>query len=207
MKSRSILNILRPRSYSDNVIGEIRNFEELNKITLPPIYSLFYKTFEIEDDIEFCYRYYYEEPRSSKGKSLITRNIEFEPKPNYLPSLDYFFKLNSIGTVLDKYTDDGTYDEENESSLRDKKLLPIIKHDNSMLITVSYDKHNIDNIYLYNTDLSEKDGRFQKLADDVFHYLRGTIISDDEDQKELYKSLSKNWNDEHWKRTTEDNNR
>ena len=198
MNSNSILSTLKVRDFENDISDSIKNFENELGIELPRLYKCFCETFQLGENYSIGESYY--DAKFEHGIDAISRLSDFNPLPNIMPQLDQIFDLDTIRVVLKNYINDGTYDPESESSLIDKSLLPIIKHDNAMLITAGYGVDNHDMIFLHNTDKDEDDGRFIKLANNVFHYLRGLVIYDDPDQKDLYSNLHKKWNEEFWRK-------
>jgi hypothetical protein len=196
MKDINILNCLKVRSHQVDVSEQVISFENFCHYKLPPLYKTFYKTYYLGEDT-FLNREYY--LYDSKRKLLVSQSVVVLQKRDSLPELEQIFDLDTIKIVLDNYSNDGTYEIGIDSSLSDKKLLPIMKHDNAMLIAVGYGLENQDEIYLYNTDKSDEEGRFVKLADDIFEYLRGVMVCDDPDTSELYSKLYKKWNEDFWR--------
>lgn len=194
MKSVSILETLIVRDWNDDVSMEILKFEKRTSIQLPPIYKVFYRTYQIPTFSNEMYI----DSNADLGMVEVERMCKFLPKPNFFPPLQDIFELEAVRSALENYKNDGTYDPNTESSLADKKLIPIMKFDNAMLVTVSYSSENLDKIYLYNTDMDEGEGRFLFLGNDVFHFLRCFSVFDDPDEKDLYGRLYRNWNDDFW---------
>ena len=199
MKTRSMLNWLKARPFEADITDEIKMFEEKTGIRIPPIYKVFCETYELGEDTVFLENNYY----LKKGElHYISLAYDFLPYETSMPGIEQIFELDIIPHIIEIYHEDGTYDEETESGLSDKELLPIIKCSNAILIKVGYGKENVDQIYLYDVNKFEEEGnRFVLIANNIFHFMRGMMMFDDPDgdMDEEYEKLYKNWTEDFWR--------
>jgi len=197
MKENSILRDLFTRPFKEDVTEYLVEFQEYTGIIFPPIYKVFQETFLTGSGPgNMGYDYYLKVEYNDLR--LISRDCDFRPKSNYLEPIEYFYSLEEMKIVLKKYNYDDTFDPATTPSLTDKKLLPIIKHTNEVLVCVGYSDKNSDKIYIYNTE-AEGEDRFVKIANNIFHYLRGTIVFDASYETELYAKLYRKWNEDFWR--------
>ncbi len=189
MNRYSLLGILNSRKYESNVKREIEIFERKMGISIPPVYKIFYESFEVGED-SLLQIEYYKDPEAENGKTLLFRGMDFSPKPNFFPPIDYFFDLNAIQVVLDNYSHEDFILE---------KLLPIVKMSNDIVVAVSYENDTQDQIIVVNTFLDKNEGKHSIIADNIFHFLRGVEIFDEDSEAFIYNKLYQNWNEDFWR--------
>ncbi len=184
MKEVNFLNQTKVRGFNEDISHELEEFEELMQISLPPIYKLFYTTFDITSYFS-TYPLYFLNPKFNK-LSRLPGGMRYDFDKNKLPTFEYFMDLKTSIQGFNNYS---------EFNLKQEELFPIIKLSNDMIINVGYGKENLDHIVLLDID---KDELFLKMGDDIFHFLRGVILIEPP-VKALYDKLYLNWNEEFWR--------
>jgi hypothetical protein len=185
MKEVNFLNETKVRGFSEDVSHEIDEFEKLLNISLPPIYKLFYRTFDVNSYFS-TYPKYFLNPKFNKISHL-PGEMKYEISKVDMPSFEYFMDLKISIQAYNNY---------DEFNLEKEKLLPIIKLSNEMIINVGFGKKNLDSIVLLDI---ERDELFLQLGDNIFHFLRSVIIAESPVPESLYNKLYLNWNEDFWR--------
>ena len=184
MKEVNFLNETKVRGFNEDVSKEIGDFENIMDFNLPPLYKLFYQTYDISTNF-YTYPRSYLNPKFNK-KSSIPINLKYEIGKINMPAFEYFMDLKISIQAYKNYS---------EFNLNEHKLLPIIKLSNEMIINVGYGSANLDDIILLESD---SDNLFKKLGENIFHFLRGVILSDSQTSN-TYNKLYLNWNEDFWR--------
>lgn len=192
MKSVNYLNRTRIRQFDENVDNDIKKFESDMNIALPPIFKLFYQTFDMQSNWSPV-PVQYLNPKFNK-KSSLPIDIIYRPNPTSMPPPEYVMDFKIMKSAYENYSEEG---------LESRKLLPIVKLDNSMIVTLGFGKDNMDKIMLLNTE-GDQDQKVIFLSENIFEYFRGLDIKESE-YFPISSKLYLNWNEDFWRVKEEDN--